>query len=38
MHCITIEIMNMNSDDYYDFLKLRRILMAKKIKNYYFNL
>ena len=37
-HCIPNEIFEMSIAHYNDFLKLRRELMAKKIKNYYFSL
>ena len=37
-HCIPKEIFEMSITHYNDFLKLRRELMAKKIKNYYFSL
>lgn len=35
MNCVPTEIMEMNIDDYPDFLALRRMLMAQKIKDYY---
>ena len=35
MNCVPTEIMEMNIDDYQDFLTLRRKLMAQKIKEYY---
>lgn len=38
MNCVPIEIMQMNIDDYPEFLDLRRKLMATKIKEYYFSL
>ncbi len=38
MNCIPPEIMEMNIDNYQDFLDLRRKLIAQKIKNYYFSL
>lgn len=38
MNCVPIEIMQMNIDDYPEFLNLRRKLMATKIKEYYFSL
>lgn len=38
MNCVPIEIMEMNIDDYPEFLNLRRKLMATKIKEYYFSL
>lgn len=38
MNCIPKEIINMEIDDYNDFLISRRILMANKIKEYYFSL
>ena len=37
-HCIPKEIMGMELEDYPKFLELRRVLMAKKIKEYYFSL
>ena len=38
MNCVPTEIMDMNVNDYQDFLTLRRKLMAQKIKAYYFSL
>jgi hypothetical protein len=38
MNCVPPEIMQMNFDDYSDFLIQRRKLMANKIKDYYFSL
>ena len=38
MNCVVTEIMDMNIDDYQDFLTLRRKLMAQKIKEYYHSL
>ena len=38
MNCVPTEIMDMNINDYQDFLTLRRKLMAQKIKAYYFSL
>ena len=38
MNCVPIEIMDMNIDDYQDFLTSRRKLMAQKMKDYYFSL
>ena len=38
MNCVPTEIMDMNINDYQDFLTLRRKLMAQKIKPYYFSL
>lgn len=38
MNCVPVEIMDMSFDDYYDFLDLRRKLMAKKLREYYFKL
>ena len=38
MNCVPTEIMQMNIDDYSDFLTLRRKLIANKIKEYYFSL
>ncbi len=35
MNCVPIEILEMNIDDYTEFLNLRRKLMATKIKEYY---
>lgn len=35
VNCIPAEIMQMTADDYPGFLQKRRILMAKKIKEYY---
>lgn len=37
-NCIPLKIYNMSIDDYDDFLQARRMLMAKKIKDYYFSL
>ncbi|MCB9447117.1 MAG: DUF262 domain-containing protein [Flavobacteriales bacterium] len=37
-NCVPIEIMEMNIDDYQDFLMQRRKLMANKMKDYYFGL
>lgn len=37
-NCIPESVFDMNIDNYFDFLKERRTLMAKKIKNYYKNL
>lgn len=34
-NCVPIEIMEMNIDDYQDFLMQRRKLMANKMKDYY---
>jgi len=34
-HCIPESIFDMEFDNYFDFLELRRRLMAKKIENYY---
>ena len=34
-NCIPREIINMTYTDYLDFLKLRRTLMANKIRKYY---
>lgn len=36
--CIPEEFVNYTIDDYKQFLEQRRLLMAKKIKDYYFNL
>jgi hypothetical protein len=37
-HCIPESILNGTVDDYDEFLVERRMLMAEKIKNYYFSL
>jgi len=37
-NCVPDEIMSMGIDDYSDFLAIRRVLMAQKIKAYYFSL
>lgn len=37
-NCVPDEIMNMGIEDYSDFLAKRRVLMAQKIKAYYFSL
>ena len=36
--CIPEEFVNYTIDDYKKFLEQRRLLMAQKIKDYYFNL
>ncbi len=38
MNCIPVELMQMNIENYNDFLMLRRKLMANKIKEYYLTL
>ncbi|MFK8273179.1 GmrSD restriction endonuclease domain-containing protein [Capnocytophaga canimorsus] len=38
VNCIPTEIIQMNIEDYQEFLSLRRKLMAQKIKEYYFSL
>lgn len=38
LHCIPDGIENMNIEHYETFLEERRLLMAKKIKEYYFRL
>ena len=38
MHCIPDKMENMTIDDYEDFLKKRRMLMSKKIEEYYYKL
>lgn len=38
MNCIPTEIMEMDIDDYQDFLTLRRKLMSNQMKEYYFGL
>jgi hypothetical protein len=38
MNCVPVEIMQMEIDDYSEFLSLRRKLMAAKIREYYFAL
>lgn len=35
-NCIPHDIFNMGADDYEDFLNERRLLMANKIRNYFF--
>ena len=37
-NCVPKEIMEMTIDDYQDFLKQRRKLMANKMRNYYYGL
>lgn len=37
-NCVPTDIFEMDTNDYDDFLKQRRLLMADKIKNYYFSL
>jgi hypothetical protein len=38
MNCIPESILSMNIDNYEEFLNQRRILMARKIKEYYLSL
>ncbi|WP_288371674.1 DUF262 domain-containing protein [uncultured Algoriphagus sp.] len=38
MNCVPVEIMDMSFEDYFDFLDLRRKLMARKLKEYYYQL
>ena len=38
MNCVPSEILNMDIEDYDNFLSLRRKLMAEKIRDYYFSL
>jgi hypothetical protein len=38
MNCIPTEITEMSIENYNDFLNMRRVLMASKIKEYYFSL
>ena len=38
MNCVPSEILNMDIEDYDNFLSLRRRLMAEKIRDYYFSL
>ncbi len=38
MNCVPIDILEMNIDDYNEFLTQRRKLMAQKIKEYYHSL
>ena len=38
MNCIPTEIIQMNIDDYNEFLTLRRKLMSQKMKEYYYSL
>lgn len=37
-NCIPLEIFNMNINNYDEFLNMRRLLMAKKIKEFYYSL
>ena len=37
-NCIPQDFINYTINDYKQFLEQRRILMAQKIKDYYFNL
>lgn len=37
-NCIPISIMNMTHSDYPEFLRMRRVMMAQKIRNYYYML
>lgn len=37
-NCVPVEIMEMTKENYSEFLAKRRILMAEKIKQYYFSL
>ncbi len=38
MNCVPSELMEMDIEHYYEFLTLRRKLMASKIKEYYLSL
>lgn len=38
LNCIPEGFEKMNVDDFDDFLKRRRVLMAKKIREYYYSL
>jgi hypothetical protein len=38
MNCVPTELIQMNIDNYSEFLSLRRRMMANKIKEYYFSL
>ena len=38
VNCIPREICSMKAEDYLEFLRQRRVMMAKKIKNYYYSL
>ena len=38
MNCVPTELMDMNIDNFQEFLTLRRALMANKMKDYYFRL
>lgn len=38
VNCIPAEIVDMTATDYPDFLQMRRVLMAKKIKEFYLSL
>lgn len=37
-NCVPLEIMDMTENDYHNFLSQRRIMMANKMKEYYFSL
>lgn len=37
-NCVPLDIMQMSIDDYSDFLSKRRLLMAEKMRDYYFSL
>ncbi len=37
-NCIPVEIIDMDIENYQDFLHKRRLLMAEKLKEYYFGL
>lgn len=38
MNCVPMEIMQMQIDDYSEFLSKRRLLIAEKIRDYYYSL
>ncbi|NLU32951.1 MAG: DUF262 domain-containing protein [Clostridiaceae bacterium] len=38
MNCIPSSVFNMNVNNYHEFLEQRRLLMAKKIREYYYSL
>ena len=37
-NCIPMDVFDMTSEDFRDFLDKRRVLMSQKIKRYYSNL
>ncbi len=38
INCVPAEIVEMEIDQYPEFLRLRRLLMAQKMKQFYFSL